>query len=119
MPEENNTIRVTALTEEGCPVSASIEIETTEPSYFIPNAFTPRGRANNIFRVVINGNIMVKSMRVFARWGNLVFSTTSSEGWDGTKDGELLPSDTYVYLIEIEYPDGTVEEEKGEITLLN
>ncbi|GAA5225375.1 T9SS type B sorting domain-containing protein [Membranihabitans marinus] len=119
MDKENNTIKVTALTNNGCMVMATLDVATVPPSYKIPNAFTPNGTANNLFRVIITGNLMVQSMKVYARWGGLVFSDSSADGWDGTKDGKSLPSDTYVYLIEMRYPDGSVEELKGEVTLLN
>src|SRR5690606_728637 len=49
MNAEENTITVTALTSQGCPVSASTTVDAAPPSYTIPNAFTPNGQTNNIF----------------------------------------------------------------------
>ena len=39
-------------------------------------------------------------------------------GWDGTLNGNLLDSGVYVYMLEVEFEDGTTEQYKGDITLL-
>lgn len=119
MDSENNTIVVTALTSNGCPVSAILDVTTEPPSYTIPNAFTPNAQSNNIFRVVTHGNITVERMRIFSRWSQLIFTDESGEGWDGTQNGKRLPSDTYVYIVELILPDGRRIEETSEVTLIN
>lgn len=119
MASEENTITVTALTADGCPVMATITINAVPPSYTIPNAFTPNASTNSIFRVVTKGNITVNRMRIFSRWSQLIFTDESGEGWDGTQNGKKLPSDTYVYIIELTLPNGEKIEETSEVTLIN
>lgn len=119
MDSEQNTITVTALTADGCPVSATITVDADPPSYTIPNAFTPNAQTNNIFRVVTNGNVTVERMRIFSRWSQLIFTDESGEGWDGTQNGKKLPSDTYVYIVELTLPNGEKIEETSEVTLIN
>lgn len=119
MDSENNTIVVTALTADGCPVSAILDVSADPPSYTIPNAFTPNGQTNNVFRVITNGNITVERMRIFSRWSQLIFTDESGEGWDGTQNGKRLPSDTYVYIVELILPNGQRIEETSEVTLIN
>lgn len=119
MASEENIIKVTALTQNGCPVTATITIDAEPPSYTIPNAFTPNASTNSIFRVVTKGNIKVDRMRIFSRWSQLIFTDESGEGWDGTQNGKKMPSDTYVYMIELTLPDGKKVEETSEVTLIN
>ncbi|MBY5959053.1 gliding motility-associated C-terminal domain-containing protein [Membranicola marinus] len=119
MASEENMITVTARTEDGCPVMATITVNATPPSYTIPNAFTPNAQSNNIFRVITKGNITVNRMRIFSRWSQLIYTDESGEGWDGTQNGKKMPSDTYVYMIELTLPDGQKIEETSEVTLIN
>jgi len=79
-------------------------------SFYIPSAFSPNGDGiNDIFALYgINVNPNNFSMRVFDRWGALIFSANSLNNaqWDGThqfgsKIGEKVPQGTYVYLIEV------------------
>lgn len=119
MASETNEIEVTALTTEGCPVSARLTIQADPPSYRIPNAFTPNGTSNNIFRVITNGNVTVDRMRIFTRWSQLIFTDQSGKGWDGRQNGKAMPSDTYVYIIEMTLPDGRKIERTSEVTLIN
>ena len=41
-----------------------------------------------------------------------------SEGWDGTFNSKKLPSDVYVYIIEVMCNNGVVVPFKGNITLI-
>ena len=119
MDSEENTITVTALDTDGCPVTATITVNAEPPSYTIPNAFTPNAQTNTIFRVVTKGNITVDRMRIFSRWSQLIFTDESGEGWDGTQNGKRMPSDTYVYIVELTLPNGAKVEETSEVTLIN
>lgn len=119
MDQEDNTIEVTARTENGCLISTTLDVKAEPPSYTIPNAFTPAASSNNIFRVSVKGNITVDRMRIFTRWSQLVFTDQSGKGWDGTQNGKRMPSDTYVYIIEMTMPDGRKVEKTSEVTLIN
>jgi gliding motility-associated-like protein len=40
-------------------------------------------------------------LRVYNRWGQLLFNTgTPNQGWDGTFNGVMQASGTYVYVVE-------------------
>ncbi len=64
----------------------------------IPKHFSPN---NDGFRdeFVLNE---VKNASIFTRYGKLILQSTNGIRWDGTYNGETLPSDTYWYLIETE-----------------
>jgi hypothetical protein len=38
--------------------------------------------------------------------------------WDGTFKGQAAPVEVYAYYIEVEWPDGRVQQDQGEVSLL-
>lgn len=89
-------------------------------SVFIPTAFSPNGDQNNdMFWLHGLEPQQTFEFRVFNRWGQIVFETTTmSNGWDGTTNGKPNPSDVYAYMIVVTNPDGTSESKSGNITLM-
>lgn len=48
--------------------------------------------------IPVGKNIAELQLRVFDRWGGLLFETTDlTMGWDGTYAGELVKNDMYVW----------------------
>jgi gliding motility-associated-like protein len=84
--------------------TANGEITITEccaPILVVPNAFTPHNTpANNIFRVK-HENLLKFRMRIYNRWGVLVFETEDPEdGWNGYFQGSPAQADAYQVIIE-------------------
>jgi gliding motility-associated-like protein len=73
----------------------------------IPNGFTPNGdRANDYWKITSPGieQFSEAEIRVFNKRGQLVFEAKGFENpWDGTRNGEVLPVDTYYYTIDLKY----------------
>jgi len=114
-----NTVNVVYITENGCRVEISRTIPAKEPEYDIPNAFTPDGdMINDKFRAVLRGDVEVVEMRVYSRWGQVVYSANNNEGWDGMFRGNLSPPDVYAYFFVFRLPNGRTFQEKGDVTLL-
>jgi gliding motility-associated-like protein len=112
-------------------VSDKITVTGCPPNYYIPNTFTPNGDGHNdVFTIFVTDAIVnIKSMAIFDRWGEQVAELQnilpssggaggSSVGWDGTFKNQPATSDVYVYIITIEFADGTTETVKGDVTLL-
>ncbi|MBL7870756.1 MAG: gliding motility-associated C-terminal domain-containing protein [Cyclobacteriaceae bacterium] len=78
-------------------------VVTKEANLFYPNAFTPDGvgpTENETFGVF--GQYIVKmELKIFDRWGSMVFFTDESKPWDGTNNGRALPEGTYVWNAKI------------------
>lgn len=71
---------------------------TKEPNLYYPTAFTPNGDGLNDLFVVYGQYIVDFNMRIFNRWGEMLFDTGSlTEGWNGTYNGSLMPEGTYVF----------------------
>lgn len=104
----------------GCVYSKDITIIGIQPEYKVPNVFTPNGDENNDeFGVVFtSGKYDIKSMKIFNRWGQMVFSGTGDERWDGTHNGKPAVLEVYAYIIEMLRPSGEVIYLTGDVTLL-
>ncbi len=124
-PVETTTYTLTATDEAGCLDSASLTITVNticgEDQLGIPNAFTPNSDGVNDFFGLMNpdGLEQVNSIKIFDRWGSIVFQGTSRDDrWDGTQNGGKLPAGVYIYMIEYECPDGSGGIASGDLTLI-
>ncbi len=80
---------------------SNFAIKRIESVLWMPNAFTPNGDGlNDSFKP--EGTLMqLFNMKIFNREGNLLYETEDQEdGWDGMYDGEEMPFNTYIYIIE-------------------
>jgi gliding motility-associated-like protein len=107
-----------------CSKSTTVEVNTYDFAcdgrlVYVPNAFSPNGDGENdilFVRTLVTEELL---LRVFNRWGEMVFETTDKNvGWDGTFKGKLLDPDVYDYYIKAICIDGGEYEHKGNITLL-
>jgi gliding motility-associated-like protein len=87
---------------------------------FYPSAFTPDGTGpveNDKFNV--SGQFIVKKeLKIFDRWGNLIFYSDKNEPWDGTNGGRALPEGTYVWIANITDLSGQNFSENGTVVIL-
>lgn len=107
---------------EGC--SATDTVVVKNDCYIsIPNGFSPNGDGNGDYflpRQYLSGGVKEFDMQIFNRWGEKMFHTASidGKGWDGKLNGQPQPLGVYVYLISVSFADGTMENYKGNVTLL-
>lgn len=89
-----------------------------EPGYFIPNVFSPNGDGINDAFLVENFRPEEYLLRIFDRWGRLVFETSNNEAaWDGQASGKPAPEGTYYYSIRTRDCRGYLIYEKGHLSL--
>ncbi len=91
---------------------------------WVPNAFTPNGDG-------INDTFMWKGfglkedefyyMKIYDRWGQLIWETTKFEGWDGShkSSGKICPEGVYIFLIQVRDINGKVHRFNGTVSLLH
>jgi gliding motility-associated-like protein len=126
MVSEPGTYVVTAVSEFCDNIISEADITPCVSEFDcvqIPNAFTPdNDDTNETFYPVIPeecGDIQVTSMKIYSRWGELVFdSTDPNQRWDGTYNDEPAASDVYVYAISFVNGIGERGTRSGDITLL-
>jgi gliding motility-associated-like protein len=124
----------------GCSVSDTVLVTVnfaTQVKVVLPNSFSPNGDGeNDFFRVLTNvdedqnftnnsnngfqegGAIAELDLRVYNRYGQMVFRTTNPhEGWDGTFKGKPLNPATYTYILNFRTIDGRSDDRSGNVTL--
>jgi gliding motility-associated-like protein len=118
---------IQVIGENDCAAKDSITIFVDPATgVYIPTAFSPNGDGiNDRFTVYAGLSVpMVKSLRIFNRWGDKVFESTNflpndlSMGWDGIFKGKRMPAGVYVFRVELQRIDDKIEVRNGEVTLL-
>lgn len=127
-PLKNETYVLTITDVFGCKGSGFVNLRLDRQyDVFVPSAFSPNGDGANDLLIVFANTKQVKairSFRVFNRWGNLMFEhydfspNESRIGWDGTFSGAQAMIGAYIYTVEVELIDGTVELIKGQTALV-
>jgi gliding motility-associated-like protein len=105
----------------GCTASNSYTV-TFPPMIFIPNTFTPNNDGLNDMFMVEASSVMTFEIRIFDRWGDEVYYSTSIEdAWVGDHRGSnntYCPNGVYSYVATIKGFNGEAEELAGTITLV-
>jgi gliding motility-associated-like protein len=126
-PKQTTQYTVQAKNDGGCTAQANITISVicNNGNLFIPNTFSPNGDgANDQFYPSGSGIHMIKTLRIFNRWGEVVFervnfaANDASAGWNGTYKGQLQAADVYVYTCDVVCENNEVLTFKGDVTLL-
>ncbi len=123
-PEEDEMYEVEAILEEGCGDVAQLQIRVEDAcvlrSLQIPNLLTPNGDgANDEFEIRYEGLAEVSLMRIFNRWGEVVFETERlDEFWDGTFRGKPVNPGVYVYYLEGKCLNEEPFVEQGNVTVV-
>lgn len=82
---------------KGCRLNLNAVVpEVCPPKVYIPNAFTPNGDGTNDSFVGYADFTDEFIFRIYDRWGQVIFSTSTSPiVWDGTYKGELVQIGVY------------------------
>lgn len=127
-PRQVTELMVTVEDTMGCTVSDSTFILVSDEfPVYVPNAFAPQSPnvRNAVFRPYVTNKVQeIPVLRVFNRWGDLVYERYNfpvrdeSVGWDGTIDGELLAPGVYIFAMELEFINGDSRVYTGDVTLV-
>jgi gliding motility-associated-like protein len=122
-PPQTQTYTVIGKDATGCVGLDSVKVvftRTGDQQLFVPSAFTPNGDGlNDIFRPIFTGPAGKYDFRIFNRWGQLIYrSTTPGQGWDGIFRSTLQPNDVYVYYITAEGGCDGKFQQKGTFLLI-
>lgn len=126
-PKFNTKYTVSFIDSNGCKNTGNIQIIVVckNENVFVPNTFSPNGDGNNdVFYVRGRGLDRVKSLRIFNRWGEVVFEQQNFPvnnpmyGWDGKYKGNKPVPDVYVYQVEIFCDNSQIVHFEGNIALI-
>lgn len=126
-PKFDTRYQVYATDNNGCNNIGNILVTTIckNSNLFIPNTFSPNGDgSNDMFYPRGRGLDRIKSLRIFNRWGEVVFEkrdfpvNDASAGWDGSYKGKKPQADVYVYQAEVFCDNGDIIRLNGNIALI-
>ncbi len=126
-PIQNTEYTVEVKNTGGCTARDRVNVFVicNGNNIFVPNLFSPNDDgANDLFYPRGTGVFKIKSMRIFNRWGEVVFeknsfnSNDASAGWDGKHRGTKLNADVYVYILELICDNNSMLSFKGNVTLV-
>ena len=120
-------VTATLVDEDGCVAADELVVEVRIDQVFqAPTAFTPNGDdVNDIWYVRAGPSVrLLRRVSVYDRWGGLLFNfedvppNRPEFGWTGDVGGRLADTGAYVYLVEVEFADGSARAFSGTLTLL-
>lgn len=90
-----------------------------EARIYVPEAFSPDG-SNPLFRpVMLSVQQESYSLKIFNRFGQLVFQTTDvNEGWNGKMSNNDVSTGIYVYLISVRDSNGKPVQKQGTVAVV-
>jgi gliding motility-associated-like protein len=124
-PDLNNqvisyrVVATPATSNLGLPASVSNEVTfRKEVALTFPTAFTPNKDGLNDQFTITGQYVESMKIRIFDRWGTLIFASDKNEPWDGTRSFLPMPEGTYVWKAEITDLSGRVFSREGTLVLL-
>jgi gliding motility-associated-like protein len=126
-PETNTRYTVVFSDSNNCRNSGTILIKALcqSSNLFVPNTFSPNADgSNDVFYPRGIGIDKVRFLRIFNRWGEVVFERYDMPvnnplfGWDGTRKGKNANADVYIYQLEAYCQSGEMITLTGNITLI-
>ena len=116
----NFDVCLVAIDTNNCADTACKEVHSYVTKLaVIPSAFSPNGDGENDVLYVRGYRIQSIHLRIYNRWGNIVFETKDKDkGWDGTYKGQKQYSEAYAYTLEATFTDGSTQEKQGSVILL-
>ena len=126
-PKFTTTYKVKVTDANGCISSRNVTLLVicNNKNFFIPNTFSPNNDgANDRFYPRGTGIDRIQALRIFNRWGELVFekrnfpANDAASGWDGSYKGKSAVTDTYIYMIDIICENANIITYKGNVTLI-
>ena len=123
-PLETTWYSVTVTDPQGCMATDRIQV-VLEPNIYVPNVFKPESElGNHRFTLFSKEPQPVNCLRIYDRWGSLVFERNNivtndlSEGWDGMVNGREATPGVFVFVAEVEYAEGRKLFFTGDVTLV-
>jgi gliding motility-associated-like protein len=126
-PMQKTTYKAEVTNAGGCIArdNVTLFVFCNDANIFMPNTFSPNSDGkNNYFYPRGRGLYTIKTLRIFNRWGEVVFerqgfrANEEAAGWDGKHRRRPAPSDVYVYTIEVVCENGAQMLYGGNVMLL-
>ncbi len=126
-PNMTTTYTVHVANRGGCTATDQLTVNVlcNGANLFIPNTFSPNHDGmNDLFYPRGTGIFTIKSIKIFSRWGELVFekanfnANDATKAWDGTYKGRSMNPDVFVYVVDVMCDNNAVLTFKGNVALI-
>ena len=119
-----HTIQAFFVSDDGCysqPVIFEVSlIDCPQSTIWFPNSFTPNSDGSNETWFPVFRNITSIDIRIFNRWGELLYQTNDiNSSWSGYYQNQLCEIGVYVFLATWTTIEGEVKTKFGHIFLIN
>jgi gliding motility-associated-like protein len=108
--------------DAGCRDSITLRIRVFSggPTVYVPTAFTPNGDGlNETLKPTLAGMRELSFFRVFNRYGEMIFNTTSPyDEWDGRVKNQNQSSGLFIWMVQAVDYDGKTVQAKGTTMLI-
>jgi gliding motility-associated-like protein len=121
---DSGTYSVLITDAAGCSVTKTFTITNIDNNcqslVLFPTAFTPNGDGkNDQFYAVYSPDLDKLQMRIYDRWGQLVFEASNdTQQWDGTYKGAPQPIGVYIWFAEYNFTNKPTQAVTGNVTLI-
>lgn len=95
---------VTATDKYGCTATACYKVEINLPDIKVPDAFSPNGDGHNDVFTIFPLSSDILEIRIYNRWGEVVFYSKGNAAWDGTYKGKTQEAGNFVCQISYTNP---------------
>lgn len=106
-PVANTTYCVTVTNQLNCTASACLAVQVNQPDVTIKvaDAFTPNSDGtNDVFTIFPIGDVEIYEIRIYNRWGEVVFYSKGNAAWDGTYEGKKQEAGAFVCKVDYGNP---------------
>ena len=126
-PKFTTNYTVSVVDSNGCKNTADVKVIVVckGATIFLPNTFSPNGDGtNDVLYVRGVGLDRVRSLRIFNRWGEVVFeqrdfpTNNAAYGWNGTYKGRKASPDVYIYQVEVFCENSEIIRWEGNVALI-
>ena len=111
--------------QNGCTAEDRVLVKVHNYNIYVPNVIYPESTQNGHFTIFAGeGVVEIRLMRIFDRWGELVFERQGfspndpSSGWDGSFHGQPLNPGVFGWYAEVVLQDGNLLFLKGDVTVV-
>ena len=122
------TYEAYGIDDNGCEANDFVTVFIQKiAQIMVPTGFTPNGDNNND-RLIVHGKskniVQINSFSIYDRWGEMVYENKNfnindeTVGWDGTFRNEEMESGVYVWVLQVQFEDGTTDNFNGSTTLI-
>ena len=100
-PSESTTYKLLVSSDIGCAAEDTVRV-IVDDRLRVNNGFSPNGDgSNDVWELALLRDFPNASVKIYNRWGQLLYASEPYIPWDGTFRGQPMAIGTYYYVIDL------------------